>query len=123
MKIIHRSDIQSPLITPAGEVIYELIGMGQEGGGVSSHSIAHIVIPSGKSSNLHYHKKTRESYFILKGVGWLEINQEEFTLTPGQICLIEPGEIHRIFNRGDGDLEFLAICAPAWMADDSFDVD
>ena len=122
MKVRKKSDIPSPLITPEGEVIYELIGKGDEGGGISSHSIAQIQIPPGKSSALHYHRQIEESYYILKGEGWMEINQKEFVLKPGQTCFIQPGEVHRIMNRGDEDLEFLAFCVPAWEPEDSFEV-
>jgi mannose-6-phosphate isomerase-like protein (cupin superfamily) len=122
MKVIEKSDIKSPQTTPAGEVIYELIGKGNDGGGISSHSIAQILIPPGKSSELHYHHKTEESYFILKGEAWMEIDQKEFSLRRGQTCLIQPGEVHRILNKGDENLEFLAFCAPAWVPEDSFEV-
>jgi mannose-6-phosphate isomerase-like protein (cupin superfamily) len=122
MKVTEKNDIRSPLTTPAGEVIYELIGMGDEGGGISSHSIAQILLPAGKSSALHYHQKTEESYYILKGEAWMEIDQKEFVLKPGQTCLIQPGEIHRIMNKGNEDLEFLAFCAPAWVPEDSFEL-
>ena len=48
--------------------------------------------------------------------------QVEFVLKPGQICLIQPGEVHRVMNKGDEDLEFLAFCVPAWEPEDSFEV-
>jgi mannose-6-phosphate isomerase-like protein (cupin superfamily) len=122
MKVREKSGIKSSLITPAGEIIYELIGKGDEAGGISSHSIAQIQIPPGKSSVLHYHQKNEESYYILRGEAWMEIDQREFALTPGQVCLIQPGEKHRIRNKGNDDLEFLAFCAPAWVPEDSFEV-
>jgi mannose-6-phosphate isomerase-like protein (cupin superfamily) len=122
MKLTDKGDVKSPLITPTGEVIYELIGTGDEGGGISSHSIAQILIPPGKSSALHYHQDTEESYFILKGEGWMKINEKEFILKPGHTCLIQPGEIHTIMNKGNEDLEFLAICAPAWVPEDCYEV-
>jgi mannose-6-phosphate isomerase-like protein (cupin superfamily) len=121
MKVTEKKNIPSPLITPAGEVVYELIGKGEEGGGISSHSIAQILIPPGKSSALHYHQESEESYYILKGEGWMKIDQEEFVLKSGQTCLIEMGEIHQISNRADEDLEFLAVCSPAWVPEDSFE--
>ena len=81
-----------------------------------------VIIPPGKSSAPHFHKESEETYYVLSGEGWMQISEEEFSLTPGQACLIEPGEIHQIKNLGEKDLEFLAICAPAWIPEDSFEV-
>ena len=122
MRVIKKSEITNEFITPQGEIIYELIGKSELTGGTTRHSFAHIVIPPDKSSVLHFHKISEETYYILKGEGWMRIDQGEFSLQPGQACLIEPGEKHQIFNRGKIDLEFLAVCAPAWVPEDSFEV-
>jgi len=102
MRVTNKTEIQNELITPEGEIIYELIGA--------------------KSCALHFHKISEETYYILNGQGWMKIDQQEFSLQPGQACLIEPGENHQIFNRGEVDLEFLAVCAPAWVLEDSYEV-
>ena len=120
MKITDKNQIGSPLRTPDGEVIYELIGKGDLAGAVSNHSLAQIQIAPGKSSALHYHKRSEEIYFILKGEGFMSLDGKEFKLIPGQACLIQPGEIHQISNQGDAELEFLAYCVPAWVPEDSF---
>src|SRR5207244_1711928 len=88
--------------------------------GTINHSLALVVIPPGKSSDAHYHKASEETYYILKGVGLMIVDKQQFRLQPGQACLINPFEIHRIFNDGDDDLEFLAVSAPAWISSDSF---
>ena len=122
MRVVHKDQIKDELLTPQGEIILELIGKGELSGGTSKLSLALVIIPPGKSSLLHYHENSEETYFILKGEGWMRIDQQEFSLQPSQACLIEPGEVHQIFNRGESDLEFLAICAPAWVPEDSFEV-
>ena len=123
MKITDKNQIQTPLITPGGEVIYELIGKGDSAGAISSHSLAQIQIAPGKSSSLHYHKSSEEIYFILNGEGSMSLDGKEFTLIPGQACLIQPGEVHQISNQGDTELEFLAYCVPAWVPEDSYEVE
>ena len=123
MKVIEKKDIDSPLVTPTGEVIFELIGRGEEAGGITSHSLAQIMIPPGKSSAPHYHQESEELYYILKGEGLMKIDQQQFRLKSGQTCLIKPGEIHQIINERNEDLEFLAVCIPAWKPEDSFEVD
>ena len=111
---------ENPIITPHGEIIYEIIGRVQGRGETEQHSLAHVVIPPGKSSKAHFHKTCEESYYILKGTASMIINAQEFGLTPGLACVIHPGEKHQIFNVGAEDLEFLAVCAPAWYPEDSF---
>ena len=122
MKLSDKKDIGSPLVTPTGEVIFELIGKGEESGGILSHSLAQILIPPGKSSAPHFHQESEETYFILSGEGMMTLDQKQFTLKPGQACSISPGEIHQIVNQGEKDLEFLAVCVPAWTPEDSFEV-
>jgi mannose-6-phosphate isomerase-like protein (cupin superfamily) len=51
------------------------------------------------------------------------INGVEFTLHPWESVLIEPMDVHQVFNHGDEDLVFLAACVPAWQPEDSFDVE
>ncbi len=120
MRVIRKEDISNSIKNPRGEEIYEMIGHSPETGGTIHHSLVHVVIPPGKSSHAHYHKVSEETYYILKGVGLMILDAKALRLQPGQACLIKPFEIHQIFNEGEGNLEFLTVCAPAWTPDDSF---
>ncbi len=122
MKVIPKNEHQQPLVTETGEIIYELVGLGANREGNPSHSLARIIIPPGKSSSTHYHQSSQESYFILAGEGWMQINQESFQLQAGDVCFLQEDDIHRIENRGNKELEFLAVCAPAWTPGDSFEI-
>ncbi len=122
MKVTDKNRILNPLVSDSGEIVYELIGKAAPDGDKPNHSLAQIVIPPGKSSSLHYHKVSQETYFILEGEGQMTVNEVGFTLQEGQTCLIEPGEIHQISNMGEINLVFLAVCVPAWVPDDSFEV-
>ena len=121
MKIADPSLVMDPLVTPTGEIIAEMIGKAV--GDDANHSLARIVIPTGKSSNLHYHKVTEETYFILKGEAGMQVNGKMIKLIPGQACYLAPGDVHQIQNEGEADLVFLAFCAPAWVPEDSFEVE
>lgn len=112
--------IPAPLQSPSGEVIYELIGQTEQGGKVASHSLAHIHLSPEKSSAAHFHKHSDETYYILAGQAHMLLDGKEYLLCPGQTLLIQPGEVHQISNPGPQDLEFLAVCVPAWTAEDSF---
>ena len=75
---------------------------------------AMVVIPPGKSTPLHAHPETEESYYILKGQARMALGEEEAIIGPGQIVLIPAPKPHKIINVGQEDLEFLAYCVPAW---------
>ena len=122
MHISSLSEIQNPLKNSQGETIYELVGNAARSGNATYHSLAVIVIPPGCSSEPHFHKVGEETYYILSGIARMQINEKEFTLSTGQACLIQPYERHQITNSEDEDLQFIAICAPAWTAADSFPV-
>ena len=51
------------------------------------------------------------------------VNGKELRLVPGDALLIHSFETHQIFNDGDKDLEFIAVCAPAWTPDNSVYLD
>jgi len=117
--IFKKEQVQNPIITPHGETIFELIGLAPQSGGVQAHSLAHIVISPGAASVPHHHGHTEESYYILRGTARLIIDSKKYGLHPGEACLIKTNQVHQIINTGSSDLEFLAICAPAWTPEDS----
>ena len=119
MRLVKRADIEEPLQQPSGEIVYELIGAPPHLGGTASHSVAEIVIPPGKSSLCHHHNTAEETFYVLRGRARLRVDDEELELSPGQACLIEPSEVHQIFNAGTDDLVFLAVSAPPWVPEDS----
>jgi mannose-6-phosphate isomerase-like protein (cupin superfamily) len=113
MHIFSKAQVTSPLVTPHGEVIYELLGRSFSER-TETHSVAHVILPPGKSSLLHVHPEAEESYYILNGEARIKVGDEESTIRPGQIVLISSGMPHKISNIGDDNLEFLATCVPAW---------
>ena len=65
----------------------------------------------------HYHRDCTELYYILEGVGKMELGEDAVDLEPGVTILIEPGTPHRAF----GDITTLVIGVPAWNpADEHF---
>ena len=44
----------------------------------------------------HYHALSEEIYFILEGIGELEIDRETRTVGPGDAALIPPGSWHTL---------------------------
>ena len=120
MQARSKDQVTHPIFAPGGEIISEIIGREADHGGTTLHSLAHVLTPVGKSSTAHYHKVCEETYYVLKGRARMVLDGQEFEVSPGQACLILPGQVHQIFNAGDQDLEVLAVCAPAWYPDDSY---
>ena len=120
MRIVRTDDVDEPFRGPLGELIYEMIGRPQNLGGTTAHSFVHVILPPGKSSRPHFHKVAEETYYGLSGAGHMTVGSESAVLRPGDACLIMPGEIHHIVNRGDDQLEFITVSAPAWTPDDSY---
>ena len=116
MHIHSRAQVSSPIITDHGEIIYELLGR-NFAEKTELHSVAYILLPQGKSSLLHYHPIAEESYFILKGTACIQVGEEESMVTAGHIILIPPRKPHKIINMGEAELEFLAMCVPAWESE------
>jgi mannose-6-phosphate isomerase-like protein (cupin superfamily) len=121
MIITKITDYPARLGDAAGETVQELLGL--QAGGATSHSLALVTIQPGKSSVPHFHKNSDESYLILSGIASMHIDQAQFELETGEVVLIEPMEVHQIFNHRDQALTFLAVCVPAWHPEDSFAAD
>jgi mannose-6-phosphate isomerase-like protein (cupin superfamily) len=113
MGIFNTSTTPTMLLTASGELIYELVGRTLPGSG-GRHSMAHVVVPPGKSSRRHYHPEAEESYYVMQGRGLIQIDNEESILSPGDAVLIPAQSAHKVFNRGDEDLVLIVVCVPAW---------
>jgi len=121
MTQIRQKDNCTPLVSPHGEIVYELLG--HAAGGAEQHSLAHIELPPGKASRKHYHPQAEESYYILSGAARMAVDDQTCVLAPGQCVAIAPGSVHQIFNDGPATLHFLAVCAPAWTPGNSVYLD
>jgi len=121
MHITRKSNLPELIQNPHGEDVQEILGF--LAGGVESHSLAQVTIAPGKSSLPHFHKESEESYMILSGEAEMVVDSNKFQLSPSDAVLIAPPEVHQIFNRGSGNLVFLAICVPAWRPDDSYNAE
>lgn len=78
-------------------------------------SVAKARVLAGEWTELHSLKAT-EIYYILKGKGKVEVDGKEARLVlPGDLVAIKQDVTQRIFNAGNEDLVFLAICTPRFL--------
>lgn len=87
-------------------------------------SIARARVVSGVTTNWHKLFETVEYYYILSGVGLMELeNLSPQTVNIGDIVRIPPMCKQRITNIGAEDLVFLAICSPRFISDIYIDIE
>jgi mannose-6-phosphate isomerase-like protein (cupin superfamily) len=68
-------------------------------------------------SELHYHKRMTELYYVLEGEGHIELDGEVLPLSPGTAVLIKPGCRHRAVGEG---LRILNVPVPKFDPADEF---
>ena len=64
----------------------------------------------------HYHRKMTELYYVLEGVGTIELDEDTFPVQPGSAILIKPGCRHRAV----GNLKILNVPIPAFDPSDEW---
>ena len=87
-------------------------------------SIARARVEPGVTTRRHRLKGITERYFIISGIGLVEVGkQQPREVTTCDIVLIPPMCRQRITNTGVDDLVFLAICSPRFSQDVYEDVE
>lgn len=66
----------------------------------------------------HYHKKTAEVYYVLEGVGRMELADDVVDVGPGTVVTIEPFTRHRLVS--SGGVKTIVVAVPAFDAADEF---
>lgn len=102
---------RTPSTTPDGHLIRELIGLGSMN--VSKYSIAHIIAPAG-SVGITRQNQFDEVMIVVKGTGVAERGYINDDLAPNDVLLLPAGTRYSIKVGPDEDLEFWALCVPAF---------
>lgn len=113
---IRNREKQEPFTTKDGSTIRSLLDLSNAP--VKGQSLAEATLPSGGSTERHYHKVSEEFYYILKGAGVMEVDGEEREVGRGDAILIPAGAWHEIKAREA--MQFLCCCAPPYAHDDTY---
>jgi mannose-6-phosphate isomerase-like protein (cupin superfamily) len=113
---IRKRDEQVPFVTKDGSVIRSLLD--RANAPVLNQSLAEATVPAGAVTERHYHGVSEEFYYVLEGVGVMEVDGEERVVGPGDAVLIPAGAWHHI--RAEVELRFLCCCAPPYAHEDTF---
>ena len=87
-------------------------------------SIAKARVPQGVTTAWHRLSNTTERYYILEGVGRVEVGERSpYEVSAGDVVIIPAMERQRITNIGESDLVFLALCTPRFELSNYHGVD
>ncbi|WP_430510428.1 cupin domain-containing protein [Gottfriedia solisilvae] len=75
-------------------------------------SVIHERMPPNTQEVRHYHHKSRQFFFVLKGLATIEVNGEIFDLSQNEGIEVAPQIPHQMFNHSDEEIEFLVISQP-----------
>jgi mannose-6-phosphate isomerase-like protein (cupin superfamily) len=120
MSIVSRSSV-APQTDTQGAVARIYTSLGAAVG--AQLTVAEVAVDTGKSTGIHYHKRTEEVYVILCGTGRMRLDDEVRNVGPGDCVVIAPGVVHQISNQEDERLTFIAACAPAVDPSDFYSPD
>lgn len=66
----------------------------------------------------HYHRNTAEVYYVLDGIGRMELNDDVVEVGPGTVVTIEPGTRHRLVSAAG--VRTTVIGVPAFDPEDEY---
>lgn len=114
--IVQNLASQKPFTTKDGSQIRSILDLSNAP--VLNQSLAEASIPTGGSTERHYHKQSEEFYFLLEGDGTMEIDGNSRAVGPGDAILIPAGAWHQI--TAITPLRFLCCCAPPYAHEDTY---
>lgn len=114
--VIQNLQSQAPFTTKDGSTIRSILD--RTNAPVEKQSLAEARVPAGGATQRHYHRLSEEFYFILEGIGAIDIDGEQRAVGPGDAILIPAGAWHTI--TATESLRFLCCCAPPYSHEDTF---
>ena len=115
MEVIDRKD-RPEFVAQDNAIAREIVS--HRNSSVKNQSLAEITILPGTSVLEHYHIKTEEIYYIIRGEGQMSIEGENRIVGVGAAVVILPGQRHKIKNLSKTNLVMLVMCAPGYEDED-----
>ena len=69
-------------------------------------------MPPGTAEVRHYHERTQQFFYILRGEATFELAGETLRLLPGEGIHVEPETPHQLRNEAQVSLHFLVVSTP-----------
>tara|TARA_R110000850_G_scaffold66894_9_gene148469 strand:+ start:3366 stop:3725 length:360 start_codon:yes stop_codon:yes gene_type:complete len=109
---------QKPFTTADGSTIRSLLDL--TNAPVENQSLAEAQLPSGGSTERHWHRMSEEIYFILEGRGTMELDGVSQEVSVGDAILIPAEKWHQITADKGSEIRFLCCCSPPYSHEDTF---
>ncbi len=107
----HRDEV--PAVTcPCGQA--QRVLTGADLGDCSLHLVA-----ISQASRAHYHRRQSEVYVVMRGHGWIELDDDRRELREGTMVVIPPGTRHRAVPGEDG-LTIVNLVRPPFDPEDEY---
>jgi len=74
-------------------------------------------VPAGGAEVMHYHRASRQFFFILAGEGMIFFEDHDVILHKGDGIEIPPQIKHQFMNRSNAEVHFLVISVPSTKGD------
>lgn len=110
-KYLSRKRTEVNIVTLQHEKIYELLT-------AADKKPIGIALAEVHESELHYHDKTQEYYWIINGHAEVMLNGNKLILEPETLLYIPVTTKHRAKQVGREKLRLLAISYPPWTPED-----
>ena len=68
----------------------------------------------------HFHKRTHEVVFLVRGEGLFQLGTERIAIKTGAVMRISPGQVHTFTNQGPTPAVFFVVTTPRWDEGDRF---
>jgi mannose-6-phosphate isomerase-like protein (cupin superfamily) len=69
-------------------------------------------MPAGTAEKSHYHKRSRQFFYVLRGELTIEVAREALRMREGEGLEIAPGAVHQARNNSNKDAEFFVVSCP-----------
>lgn len=80
--------------------------------------VKQIIVKSGHALSYQYHLKRSEVWVVIRGKGLLILNDNELTVSIGDVIKIPAEDKHRIRNISDEDLIFIEVQIGDYFGED-----
>lgn len=76
------------------------------------YGVIHAKLPAKSKEVRHFHRQSRQIFFMLVGNATIEVDGEVIELKPLESCEIPPRVAHQIFNKSDEEIAYIITSQP-----------
>ncbi len=94
---------------------WEIIALGD------GYKVKRITVMPGERLSLQKHQKRQENWTTINEGCYMTLNEKTWEMKPGETVIINPGDIHRVENKGGEDLVFIEVQTGDYLGEDDIE--